>query len=95
VAYVRLSLMTPSRGEEDHVVQLQRDLVRYFSSQPGYVEGYVLKAPDGSGQVGRIGVWESEAAADQAANSDHVMAVRSQLNQMITGEHNERSFLAD
>jgi hypothetical protein len=95
VSYVRLSLMTPLAGMEGDLLEAQKDLLRFFAEQPGYVDGYLLTAHDGSGEVGRIGIWESEEQADQAANSDHVLAVRSRINQLIRPGYSERSFLAD
>ena len=52
------------------------DLLAFFSAQPGFIDGYRLASND---QVGRVTIWESEAAAEQAANSQHTLAVRSQL----------------
>jgi hypothetical protein len=95
VSYVRLSLMKPLAGMEADLLAAQKDLLKFFSEQPGYVDGYLLTAYDGSGEVGRLGIWESGEQADQAANSDHVLAVRSRINQLIGEGHSERSFLAD
>ena len=95
MSYVRLSLMTPLPGSEADLLEAQEDLLKFFSEQPGYVDGYLLTAHDGSGEVGRLGIWESPAQADQAANSDHVLAVRSRINLLVAEGHTERSFLAD
>lgn len=93
--YVRLSLLKPLRGEEQRLDNLQLDLLRFLSGQPGFIDGYVLRSNDGSGEVGRLGVWESEAFADQAANSEHVLALRSEINRLVTDSHSERSFQAE
>ncbi|MEX2238180.1 MAG: hypothetical protein WEB00_11650 [Dehalococcoidia bacterium] len=69
--------------------------MKFFAGQPGFLDGYMLRAHGNSGEVGRISVWENESFADQAANSDHVMALRSDLLQMVQGDHSERSFTAD
>ena len=93
--YVRLSLMVPRRGCADRVSQTTDDLLDYFSKQPGYVRGYKLTSSDGSGELGRLTVWTSEEEADRVATSEHVLAVRSELMQLIEEEsHVERSFTA-
>lgn len=94
MAYVRLSIMKPLPGSESELQAAHKDLLKFFSQQPGFVDGYILRAQDGSGEVGRVGIWESESHADQAANSDHVLSVRSELMRLVS-EDNERSFLAD
>jgi heme-degrading monooxygenase HmoA len=94
MAYVRLSIMKPLPGSESELHAAQKDLLKFFAQQPGFVDGYILRAQDGSGEVGRVGIWESESHADHAANSDHVLAVRSELMRLVR-EDNERSFLAD
>lgn len=93
--YVRLSLMVPKHGCAERVSQITDELLDYFSKQPGYVRGYKLTTSDGSGELGRLTVWTSEQEADRVATSEHVLAVRSQLMQLIEEEsHVERSFTA-
>ncbi|HET9303037.1 MAG TPA: hypothetical protein VFO20_09700 [Propionibacteriaceae bacterium] len=86
--------MTPRAGLETDLLEAQKDLLKFFAEQPGYVDGYLLNVRDGS-EVGRLGIWETEAQADQAANSDHVLAVRARITRLIQEGHSERSFLAD
>ncbi|HEX5939465.1 MAG TPA: antibiotic biosynthesis monooxygenase [Dehalococcoidia bacterium] len=93
--YVRFSIMNPLPGMESELHAAQKDLLKFFSEQPGFVDGYILTAQDGSGELGRVGIWESESHADQAANSDHVLAVRSRINQLVGAGHRERSFHAE
>ena len=95
MAYVRLSIMNPLAGMESELQAAQKDLLKFFAEQPGFVDGYILTAHDGSGECGRVGIWESEGHADQAANSDHVLAVRSRINQLVGEGHRERSFYAE
>lgn len=93
--YVRLSLMVPKGGCADRVSKITDDLLDYFSKQPGYVRGYKLTTSDGSGELGRLTVWTSEQEADRVATSQHVLAARSELMQLIEEEsHLERSFTA-
>jgi len=93
--YVRLSLMNPKPGKEELVAGLVNNLLEYFSQQPGYVRGYSLIEGDPQHRVGRISVWESEEAADLAAQTQHVLTVRSEMMQLIDEDsHIERSYKA-
>jgi len=93
MAYVRISLMLPKRGQEDEVNSLLDRLIHYYEEQPGYLSGYRLTDIDGSGRVGRLGVWSSDEAAEHAAQSDHDLALRSQLNFAVQEDsHEEYSF---
>jgi hypothetical protein len=48
---------------------------------------------DGSGRIGRIGIWEQEDDAERAAQSQHDLALRSELNIVIEEDsHEEYSF---
>ncbi|HEY8489908.1 MAG TPA: antibiotic biosynthesis monooxygenase [Dehalococcoidia bacterium] len=94
--YIRVSLMRPQVGREEEVERLLTDLLRFFQGQKGFIAGWRVSALDRSGEVGRITVWESEEDADHAANQQHVMAVRSELNLLLEedAEHVERAFAA-
>ena len=64
----------------------------FHESQPGYLTGYRVEHMDGTDQVGRLAIWEHEEDAARAARSDRDMALRSQLNQVVTeGSHEEHS----
>jgi quinol monooxygenase YgiN len=85
--------MLPKRGQANELDSLLDKLVDYYSEQPGFITGYRLKDIDGSGRVGRLGVWEDEHAAEAAAQSDHDLALRSQLNMVVDEDtHEEYSF---
>ncbi len=89
--YVRVSLMQPKAGRHAQVSELAGELAEFFAKQPGFVEGYALHSTDAL--VGRVTVWDSEAAADAAAQSTHVLAVRSRLNNDVeNGSHQEHAF---
>ncbi len=94
MAYVRISLMKPLSGHQSEVEQLNHELVSLYRSQEGCLASYVVTALDGSGETGRVSVWESEEHADRAANEDHSMALRSRLHLQVEKGHVERSFLA-
>lgn len=93
MAYVRISLMQPKRGQEERVGQLLDDLIEFYEKQPGYITGYRLRPHDGSNRVGRIGIWEHQDDAERAATDGHDMALRSELNMVVEdGSHQELSF---
>jgi len=95
VTYVRVSLMKPLTGRGLEVQKLNAELVNYYRNQPGCIQSVLVRATGDSGEVGRISFWESENAADQAANSHHSLAMRSRLHLMLRRGHQERSFHAE
>jgi quinol monooxygenase YgiN len=93
--YVRLSLMNPKPGREEVVSRIMDDMLRFYKSRDGYVRGYKLTSGDPQGRAGRLSVWRSEHDCDQAAQTQHILAIRSELNQMIEEDsHVERSYTA-
>jgi quinol monooxygenase YgiN len=96
VVYVRLSLALAKPGHEAEVDRLENDLMAFFAKQPGYIHGYRITHDNAeTGRIGRLTVWRDEQAADNAAQTDHVLAVRSELQMLIEEEqHAERSWVA-
>ncbi len=93
--YVRLSLVQPKEGADDQISAMQDDLLQFFATQPGYVRGYKLIRQFPDPRIGRISVWQSESDADNAAGSQHVLSVRSELIQLIEAEPQiERAYTA-
>ena len=94
--YVRISLMHPKSGHEGDVASMMDKLVAYYSLQTGFIAGYKLAAADGSADIGRVTVWDNGEHADAVAQSDHVLAVRSELLPLIDEPSvRERSFYAE
>lgn len=83
--------MRARAGEEARVRGLLDDLVAYYSKQPGFISGYRLESTTEDGTFGRIGVWERAEDAERAAQTDHDLALRSQLN-MSVSEHAEHAY---
>lgn len=93
--YVRLSLVQAKPGNEAAVAKIEDDLMAFFTKQPGYVRGYQIVGGDSEGRVGRLTLWESDSAADLAAQTPHVLAQRSELILLIEGDvHVEDSWAA-
>ncbi|MBM4414678.1 MAG: hypothetical protein FJ035_00055 [Chloroflexi bacterium] len=93
MSYVRISFVRPLHGREDAVRSSIDKLVEYYGGQPGHLSGYRLEHVDGSLRFGRIGIWRSEEDANKAAQSEHDLALRSELNGLVEqGSHEEFSF---
>jgi len=91
--FVRVSVVRPQRGKEEAVRKVIDELVAYYGRQPGCVGGYRLEHSDGSSRFGRIGIWETEDDAEQAAQTEHDLALRAKLNALVDeASHEEYSF---
>jgi hypothetical protein len=96
VVYVRLSLVRPRAGNEERVGKMEDDLMRFLAAQPGFLHGYRITGGDSElGSLGRVTLWRSDHDADHAAQTDHVLAIRSELLMLIEeDEHIEDSWIA-
>jgi hypothetical protein len=95
IVYVRLSLVRPKPGNEGAVAAIENDLMAFFTKQPGYVHGYQIVAGAAQTAVGRLTIWRSPQDADHAAQQQHVLAQRSELNMLIEPDsHEEDSWAA-
>jgi quinol monooxygenase YgiN len=92
MAYVRLSVVQPRRGEAARVEHIMRELADSARTTPGCTASYLLKAHDDSGEIARIAIYDDEAAADKVANSQHILSLRSELHLLIEAHHVERGF---
>lgn len=91
--YVRVSILKPKSGQATEVRRIMDELSSFFARQSGYATGYRIDAQDGTDLLGRVTVWNDEHAADLAAQTDHVLALRSALNPLVEGDsHEEHAF---
>src|SRR6185369_7214506 len=94
--HIRMSLMTPKPGRADDVARIMEDLLDFYRTQPGFVDGYTLRSADDHGEVGRVTIWRNAADTDAAAQTPHVLSTRYDLLPLIAeASHIERSFHAD
>lgn len=84
-------MMRARSGEEARVRDLLDRLVAYYRQQPGYMAGYRLEPTEAGGYVGRMGIWQRVEDAERAAQTEHDLALRSQLNMSVV-EHTEYTF---
>lgn len=95
--FVRVSHMQPKDGQEDHLTEVLKKLSAFYREQPGYQGGYLLAPyPQATGDArrfGRVGIWESQHAAEEAAQHEHALALRAELNRTVDEDsHYEYSF---
>lgn len=89
---IRVSLMRSKDPASAEAAGIVDELITYMATQPGYVTGWRMTAHDGTGLLGRITIWETEADADHAAQTDRVLSLRSQLNPLVEeGSHEEHA----
>lgn len=90
--YVRLSIATPRRGDEDRLAGIMQQLAEAAASHPGCLQSYVMRPHDESGEIARLAVYADEHAAESTANSEHMLALRSQMHLLCEPGHVERAF---
>ena len=95
--FVRVSHMQPKEGQEDRLLDVLKRLSAFYVEQPGYLGGYVLSPyPGATGDArrfGRVGTWETQDQAEDAAQHAHGMALRSELTRIVEEEsHYEYSY---
>ncbi|MGI8551827.1 MAG: antibiotic biosynthesis monooxygenase [Dehalococcoidia bacterium] len=81
--YVRIALMEAKAENRAEVQQMQEDLLRYDTSLPGFIDGYLLQDEDGSNRLGRLTMWNRKEDADHAAQQQHHLTVRSEMARLI------------
>ena len=87
---VRQTSVNPQPGRKERVEEILDALEAHYATLPGYGLGFRYKLVGGtSGEIGRIAVWRSHENADHAAQNTHSQALRSELNLVITEEHQE------
>lgn len=92
--YIRLSVARPRRGEEPRLEELMRKLNDLSKGQEGYLESFVLRPHDDSGEIARIVIYSDEHVAEAAANSQSVMAIRSEIHLLSEPGQIERAFFS-
>jgi heme-degrading monooxygenase HmoA len=92
MAYVRISIVKPRRGEEAHAEEIIRKLAALSADSAGCQSSQVLKPRDDSGEIARIVVYDTEASAEAIANSTTMLSLRSELHLLIEPGHVERAF---
>ncbi len=95
--FVRVSHMQPKDGQENRLTEVLTKLSAFYREQKGYLGGYILSPyPAATGDArrfGRVGAWETQDAAEEAAQQEHAMALRAELTRIVDEDsHYEFSF---
>ena len=81
--YLRLTILRPLPGMEERARDLLKQIDHLFADEPGLImsfdfgEGGASKTP-----LGRVSVWETDAAANKLARSDRSLALRAELQRL-------------
>ena len=91
MAYVRISIVRPMRGQSERVETLMRQLAESVAKHEGCTQSMLLQSDD-AGELARVAVYTDAQASAATANDAHIMALRSELHLVIEPGHVERSF---
>jgi len=94
LAYIRLSIARPRRGQEARLAEIMNKLAAVAEKQAGCQQTFVLKSGDDSGDLARITVYTDRAAGEAAANDASMMALRSEMHLIVEPDHQERAFFS-
>jgi quinol monooxygenase YgiN len=92
--YIRISIARPNKGAEKRFEEVMRELTAAVTAQEGCQAAYVLKPHDESGEIARVTIYADEHAAEQSANSDRILALRSEMHRLCQTGHTERAFFS-
>ena len=95
--FVRISYMHPKEGQQARLQELLQKLSAYYREQEGYEGGYILNPYAGAEtedrRWGRVGFWATADNAEHAAQTEHSMALRSELARIVEEDtHYEFTF---
>lgn len=94
MTYIRLTIAKPTRGQEARLEELMRKLGDLSAEQPGFIEGFLLRPHDNSGEIARVAIYEDQAAAEALANNQSWMALRSEMHLCTEPGHQDRAFFS-
>ena len=92
MAFIRLTLVTPPPDRFAAVQQCYAEIVSYAASLPGFITGWVVVPGQDTGDVGRLTVWQTAAAAHHAATDSHLLALHAQAQFAAGGNSWDCSF---
>ena len=92
MSWMRLTVVTPVRGDASEVSRLLNELEGATAGLPGFLMGGVFTDSEASDRVGRFALWSTRDDADKASSGDRVMALRSELHRRIEAGHLESLF---
>ena len=81
MSVARIWMLRPLPGRHEEAQALQEQVLNTISQQKGFLMGFSFVDP--GGQIGRVALWESAEDATHAAQQEHLMALRSQINLLV------------
>lgn len=94
MAYIRMSIARPRHGQEQQLEDAMRKLNDLAKETPGCIATYLLRPHDDSSEIARISIYDSEASADAAANTNAFLVARSEMHLVTEPGHQERAFFS-
>lgn len=92
--YIRISIARANNGAEKRFEEVMRELTVAAAAQDGCEAAYVMKPHDDSGDIARITIYTDEQSAEHSANSDRILALRSEMHLLCQPGHTERAFFS-
>ena len=95
---VRMSVVRCRDGCQVQVGELFDQLDSHLATFPGYIMGlyFVSEEHPKVGEIGRLALWDSRESMDKAAQDEHTLALRSQINALlVSGEHEEHVYTVE
>jgi heme-degrading monooxygenase HmoA len=89
-----MSMATPQVERIEEIRDQYEKLLHYLADKPGFLTGWVINGRS-DGDIGRLSVWESEAAANRAATDSYVLALHAKVRSAATGSLWDRSFATE
>lgn len=86
----RLSLGQALPGKKSEIVRLYTDLDEALRARKGYVASFVFVDSLYPNEVGRFAIWRTSADIDLAAQEERIVALRSQIHQLLQPGHIEK-----
>ena len=83
--YVRLTILRPRPAQREKAWDLLKEIDHVFTDDPGLIMSFEVGERDQSdAPLGRVAVWETNTAANEAARSERSLALRSELQQLCS-----------
>lgn len=82
---IRITLLQPRPKARSEARRVLAEMDRYLAGAPGLAMSFTFESEAPDGYLGRIAVWDDEAAANRLARSEHALALRAQLQDLASG----------
>ncbi|MFQ5875587.1 MAG: hypothetical protein ACE5JL_17565 [Dehalococcoidia bacterium] len=92
MAIMQLSIVTPREGNGAKIENLLQALDALFAQAKGYVLGLRFSGMGNAQELGRIFVWESQEAAEEAVGSREASVILSRLKELAEADPLEQSY---